>query len=82
MNDETRSGIPGNDAEDFFRRMIREELQAKGWAISHLAEKAMMSRNNVYRFIRGDTGITLYNLATLLDALGLELLAQRRGGHG
>ncbi|MBV7297369.1 helix-turn-helix domain-containing protein [Enterovibrio paralichthyis] len=52
---------------------IRAKRTQLTWRIEDLAEKADLSRRTIMRMEKGDANVTLSNLLTVLDLLGLSL---------
>ncbi len=59
------------------RQAIRDRIEARGFNISELADRAGFSRVTLSRYLSGQQDLTTAKLQPLIDVLGLELRASR-----
>lgn len=68
----------------FLRDTVRTTRKAKGLSLDRLAEESGISWITIQQFETGKRTITLYCLAEILQALGLQLsiIEETRRGNG
>ena len=63
------------------RQVVRERMKEQGITHERLAELTTIQRPNVTRLLTGQSGTIPENWQKVLDALGLELVAQLKKGQ-
>ena len=64
--------------ENAIREFIQQEMKSRGINNNTLATKSGISRMTIGKYLSGHQGITVFTLLTLLDALELDIVLQRR----
>lgn len=58
---------------EIFRPAIQSEIDRLGWTAYRLAKEADLSPDPVYKFLRGERGVTTATLEPIMRVLGMEL---------
>ena len=65
---------------DRVRQAVKERMKERGVTQVQLAEVTGMQQPNLQRLLAGRVGAVPESWQKVLDALGLELVAQQKGG--
>lgn len=62
-----------NPPQPDFPAEVRAEMARRGWSLRDLAAQVGMSPSTLQRRLRGDTGLTVTELAEICEAFGIPL---------
>lgn len=61
-----------SDGPTAWSEFLAEMVARPGWSVARLAREATLNRSTIFRWLRGDGGLTIHSVRKVAQALGVD----------